>query len=87
MAFGDDAFGDVFGEANAAVQHLYDYATQDAPGSVAADVGARIAHRHVNRSLARLRAASQGPRGQLQLQARRQSSDPTETDHTAGLLL
>jgi hypothetical protein len=43
MAFGDDAFGDVFGEADAAAQHLYDYATESAPGSVSADISGRIA--------------------------------------------
>jgi hypothetical protein len=46
MAFGDDAaFGDVFGEANAAAQHLYDYAMEDAPGSVGADISGRIARK------------------------------------------
>jgi hypothetical protein len=49
MAFGNDAFGSVFGEADSVAQHLYDYAMEDAPGSVSADIGARLVARPGNR--------------------------------------
>jgi hypothetical protein len=39
------AFEDVFGEADQVAQHLYDFATEDPPGSVAADISGRIARK------------------------------------------
>jgi len=45
MAFGDDALESVLGDADSVAQHLYNYATESAPGSVDADIATRIARK------------------------------------------